>query len=63
MCHTGGKAFKRRLFHSFALTITTLNNSVMLLKNSVLKYKANLNIKFKTRMRYYAFLSDEFLLI
>ena len=50
MCHKGGKAFQRRLVHSVALIIMTLNNFIPLLKSFIaneLKYKACLKGNFK----------------
>ena len=43
----GGEAFKRRLVHSVAFTIMAWNNFILDVFARVLKYKADLNIKFK----------------
>ena len=50
MCHMHGKAFKRRLVLSVALTIMALNSFVLLLKSfvaNVLNCKACLKTRFK----------------
>ena len=35
LCHTGGKAFTRRVVHSVAVAIAAWNNFVLLLKNFI----------------------------
>ena len=50
MCYAGGKALKRRLVHSVALTIMASNNFIPLLYSSIaniLKFKACFIAKFK----------------
>ena len=61
MCRMGGEVFKWILVHGFALII--MDNFVLLLKSfiiNVLKCKAHLKL---VRVRYYVFLSDEYLLM
>ena len=52
-CRMGGESYNRRLVHSFVLIVITLYHFQKLIA-SVLKYEADLNMKFKyIRMHYY----------